>query len=163
MQGALLSPEGWKKATPLFERAIQYPDNSKITIMWTPRVIGEDWIKGNRAQVESKWIDYYGTIDGKLQYQRPETCDVAVVRLYDLIASNAESKTGGAKKASNVVGWKLAWQMERAATIEQVIDYLTQRRETIRDPVIKRNASRSIVSLQKLLKSVKRGRGASAC
>ncbi len=149
MEGALLSSEGWGKVVPLFEHPIPYPSDSPIRIIWTPRYIGEDWIKGKQAQVESKWIDYYGTIDAKLQFHSPEVCVLA--REYKLVQSDT------------LADWKLIWSNERAGTIEQVIAYLKQRQEAIHDPAIKRNAIRSIESLQSLLRNLKRGKSASAC
>ena len=41
MQGALLTPQGWSTASALFQRHIVYPEDGPITIVWTPRVIGQ--------------------------------------------------------------------------------------------------------------------------
>jgi hypothetical protein len=149
MQGALLSRDGWGKAVPLFENPKPYPASSPIRIMWTPRYIGENWARGNRAQVESKWIDYYGFVDAKLQYHAPEPCVLAWE--YDLV------------RTDTLADWKLVWINERAGTIEQVIAYLKQRQEATPDSLIKRHANRSIEALQNFLNNFKRGRGASAC
>jgi hypothetical protein len=149
MEGALLSRSGWEKAVPLFDNPVPYPVNSPIRIMWTPRYIGEDWVRGNRAEVESKWIDYYGLVDAKLQYHPPKPCVLALG--YELARTDTFSD------------WKLTWSNERAGTIEQVIAYLKQRLEATHDSAIRRNANSSIESLEGLLKKLKRGRGASAC
>jgi hypothetical protein len=160
----LLSPEGWKKVAPLLDQSIAYPADSIIRILWTPRFIGEDWIKGNRAQVESKWIDYYGSLDSKLQYHPGDVCTLVIQ--YDLVFTNTYIKVGANGLQEEVKGateWKLRWPNERSGTIEQVIAYLEKRRESTRDSIMRRNASRSISSLQNLLRRRGRGRGASAC
>ena len=149
MEGALLSRGGWEKAVPLFDNPVPYPVNSPIRIMWTPRYIGEHWVSGNRAEVESKWIDYYGLVDGKLQYHPPEPCVLALG--YRLARTDTLSD------------WKLIWSNERAGTVEQVIAYLKQRREATLDSAVRRNANRSIESLEKLLRTLKRGRRTSSC
>ena len=39
--------------------------------MSTGGAVGEDWVKGDLAQVETKWMDDLGAIDSSLRYQPP--------------------------------------------------------------------------------------------
>jgi len=115
--------------------------------------------------VESKWIELYGSVDAKLRYH-PEDFDRPGVTIYDLTLTDTRNEGAPNRTATQVQGameWKLAGPNKRAATIEQVISYLNQQRERTHDLAIKQNATRSITSLQDLLKKLKRGRGASAC
>jgi hypothetical protein len=165
MQGALLTPQGWNTASALFQHHFVYPEDGPITIVWTPRVIGEDWVKGNRAQVESKWVELYGSVDAKLRYH-PQDFDCPAITIYDLTLTDTRNEGDPNRTATQVQGameWKVAGPNKRAATIEQAISYLNQQRERTHDLVIKQNAIRSITSLQDLLKKLKRGRGSSAC
>ena len=161
-QGELLSPQGWKKASRLLQRPIPYPDTGPIRIVWTPRLIGEDWVKDNRAQVESKWTEEYGSIDSKLNYH-PENFHGLAMNLYELVFIDTRNELDASETATHVREWRIVGPTMRAATIEQVISYLKQRREQTDDLVTKQNATKSITSLQNLLKRLKRGRGACAC
>jgi hypothetical protein len=47
--------------------------------MGTGGAVGEDWARDGTAEVETKWTDYYGTIDSALRYKVPDT-EVATFR-----------------------------------------------------------------------------------
>jgi hypothetical protein len=119
-------------------------------------------VKENRAQVESKWIEEYGSIDSKLRYH-PDNFHGPAMNLYDLILVDTQSDLAASKTATHVMEWRIVGPNMRAATIEQVISYLKQRREQTDDSATKQNATKSITALQNLLKRLKRGRGACAC
>ena len=72
-EGYLLSPGGWVHTSRLFQRADAYPaDGEILVISAAPGVIGETQRNGERAEVETKWGDYYGTIDLQLRYKPVE-------------------------------------------------------------------------------------------
>ena len=167
MQGALLTPQGWKNASELFQQAIVYPKDSPITVVWTGRIVGEDWVKDDRAQVESKYVEIYGSIDAKLRYD-PQNSYCDAMTIYDLVLTDTASEDEGGQSNSptqmqRAREWKMAGPTRRAAPVEKVISYLIRQRDRTDDLVIKENAIRSIRSLRDTLKKLKSGRGASAC
>jgi hypothetical protein len=70
--GALLTPDGWRRAAKLFDQSNAYPQDGVIFLTSTGGALGEMWLKGDRAQVETKWTDYDGSIDSTLRYKPPE-------------------------------------------------------------------------------------------
>jgi hypothetical protein len=60
--GALLTPEGWKKAGKIFAKSNVYPAQGTIGLTSTGGILGEDWNKENHAPVETKWTDYLGSM-----------------------------------------------------------------------------------------------------
>lgn len=52
--GSLLSAAGWKRASAIFATSDPYPATSDIQIMSVGGSIGEDWVKGDHAQVDSR-------------------------------------------------------------------------------------------------------------
>ena len=87
--GSLLTPEGWERSATLFDRSNPYPPDSEIFLMSTGELLAENWVKGDRAEVGTKWNDDYGTIDSTLRY-RPAT-PVAIIPLASLPFPIAES------------------------------------------------------------------------
>lgn len=166
MQGALLTPWGWNTASELFQRAVVYPEGGVIQVVSTSRDIGEDWVKGDRAQVESKWVELYGSVDAKLSYH-PQNSYCSALKIYDLLAltdtRDGSQQARTAIRSAKAWEWKMAGPTERAAPIERVIFYLSQQRERTDDLTRKENATKSITSLREILKKLKRSRVASAC
>jgi hypothetical protein len=71
-QGSLLTPDGWSRASILFDRSDAYPAEGEIQLISRPGIIGETQRSGDRAEVWTKWGDYYGTIDSQLRYKPAE-------------------------------------------------------------------------------------------
>jgi hypothetical protein len=128
MQGALLTPQGWKNASELFQRAIVYLKDSPITVLWTGRIIGEDWVKDDGAQVESKYVEIYGSIDAKLRYDQQNSDCAAMTIYYVALTDTALEDEGGQSNSATQRAreWKMAGPTRRAAPIEKVISYLIQ-------------------------------------
>jgi hypothetical protein len=78
--GAFLTPEGWQTAGKLFDRSNAFPREGDISLMATGGSLGENWVKDNRAEVETKWTDYLAKIDPTLRYKPPE---VRLMTIYD--------------------------------------------------------------------------------
>ena len=161
--GSLLSSEGWERSAKLFDRPDPYPPDSEISLMSTGELVGEDWVKGDRAEVGTKWNDAYGTIDATLRYRQPSPNGILpMAQSYSLvlIRNGLEIENGGEAIGAKGSGeWKIEGpQRTRAATPEEAIIYLTRKREESSDPVLRKNAARAINSLKRAI----RGRGA-AC
>jgi hypothetical protein len=67
--GAFLTPEGWKKASRIFGRSNPYPKDGEVLLTSQAGLIGENWVRGDRAEVARKWADFRGSIDSSLRYK----------------------------------------------------------------------------------------------
>jgi len=153
--GAFLTPEGWKKAGTLYEQSTAYPPNGEIFLMGTGGNLGEDWVKDNEAQVETKWTDYYGTIDSALRFKPPEHY-VMTVYMFRLVYTNKHRDIGGngepLRELTGPWEWKLADpQTKRVTTTARAIEYLSLMRDKTDDPLIKKNADKSIAALKRTM------------
>jgi len=153
--GALLSPEGWKRASRLFERSDPYPRNGAIQIVSTGGSVGENWMRGDEAEVGTKWNDFYGTIGADLRY-KPPAYDGSIMmgQIFPMVRTHSESGTHGRNKATDTIvaaGWKIkATQRVRFATNSVAIKYLEDMRDHSQDPVIRENARKTIAALKRL-------------
>jgi hypothetical protein len=153
--GSLLTPEGWKRASKLFDTSNAYPSDSEIWVVSTGGLVGEDWVKGDRAQVETKWNDTFGTIDSSLRLKPPgPRGSIMMGEIFSLVFIHQPSVTKGTGEApeSAVLGeWKIEgpWRM-RTATIPVAIRYVTEMRDQSSDPAIRRNADKTIAALKLL-------------
>ena len=64
---AFLTPEGWKKTSRIFGRSNPYPKDGEVLLTSQAGLIGENWVRGDRAEVERKWTDFRGSIDSDLR------------------------------------------------------------------------------------------------
>jgi hypothetical protein len=157
-RGALLTPTGWKAASRFFYESQAFPHNGTIflTSSATAAMIGEMWVKGDRADVQTKWTDYFGSIDSSLRY-KPESRPAAVVMtVYDfhMIYTNKHRDMAASGAVTETTGpweWKLEEpQKVRWTTVARALEYLTRARDTSDDPVIRENAEKTIAALKHL-------------
>jgi hypothetical protein len=153
--GDLLTPAGWKRASQLFEKSNPYPPSGEIYVVSTGGAVGEDWVKGDRAQVETKWDDNYGTIDSALRYKPPSPSGrIAMGQIFPLILTHAQpggSGNGAPPTTSLTAEWKFEGDLRiRSTTIPAAIKYVKQMRDRSTDPVIRKNAARTIAALKRL-------------
>jgi hypothetical protein len=150
--GSLLTPEGWKRASKLFDRSDAYPRNGEIWVVSTGGLVGEDWVKGDRAQVETKWNDSFGTIDSSLRLKPPgPRGSIMMGEIFSLVFIHHPSGTKGTGEVPEpaVLGeWKIEGPRMRTATIPVAIRYVTEMRDKSNDPVIRRNADKTIAALK---------------
>jgi len=149
-EGALLSPEGWKRASKLFVRSDPYPVNGEIQIVSTGGLIGEDWAKEDRAQVETKWNDAFGTIDSALRFKAAyEGGSIGMIQTFNLVHQLGVAENNFKANAHPGAGWKIEETLKaRSATIPAAIKYLERMRDQSTDPILRNNASRTIHILQ---------------
>jgi 4-amino-4-deoxy-L-arabinose transferase-like glycosyltransferase len=163
--GAFLTPEGWKKAGKLYEQSKAFPPDGKILLMATGGNLGEDWVKGNEALVETKWTDDMGTIDSTLRFQPPNQYVTMTSYVFRLVYSNKHRDIGrNGETVRELTGpweWKLAEpQTYRVATPVRAIEYLALMRDKTDSPLIKQNAGKTIAALKRTMNGCGR---ASAC
>ena len=164
--GALLTPEGWKKTSGIFGRSNPYPENGEVQLTSQAGLIGEVWVRGDRAEVERKWTDFSGSIDSDLRYKPAVPTIDVVPAIYDYSLEftnrHVEIEEGGStSEVMGPWGWKIEGpQSERWATVEKAIIYVRKMRDKSDDPAIKKNANKTIA----ILKRLKAGCGSgSAC
>ena len=166
--GEFLTPEGWKMAGKLYDRSDVFPRRGEISLMSTGGSLAENWLKGNQAEVETAWTDYYGTIDSALRY-RPPKQDVSVTipaYIFRLVYTNKHRDIGtNGESVRELTGpweWKIEEpRMARWTTVNRAIEYVARMRDKTDDPIIKRNADRTIATLKRI--SRKACGNASAC
>jgi len=152
--GSLLTPEGWKRASKLFDRSDAYPPNGEIWVVSTGGLVGEDWVKGDRAQVETKWDDSFGTIDSSLRLKPPDPSgSIMMAEIFSLVFVHQPSKTKGsgeAPEAASLGQWKIEGPRNvRTVAVSAAIRYVTEMRDKSNDPVVRRNADKTIAALER--------------
>jgi hypothetical protein len=152
-EGFLLTPEGWKHASRLWDSSDPYPKDGEIVVRSAGGSIGEDWVKGNRAQVETKWNDLYGRIDSALRYkpEGPNGEGIAMVQEFPLVCVTQPSLKDEPGSGGCAGEWKIAGpQQSRVATIPVAIRYVSEMRDKSTDPINRKNANRTIAILKRL-------------
>lgn len=152
--GALLSPEGWERASKLFKRPKPYPADSEILLITAPGIIGRDVADSDRARVGTKWGDSCGTIDSHLRYKpnpHPlEGCIMTEETFSLVFVHNPRFNVNGVQ-SSDVGEWKIEEAPQtRAADIPAAIRYLEKMRDQTIDPALRKNAVISIEALKHL-------------
>jgi hypothetical protein len=164
--GSFLTPEGWQRASKLYEQTSAFPSYGEIYLMTTGGSLGEMWMNGDRAEVQTKWTDYFGTIDSALRYDPPKGPPPAMTSfVFRLVYTNKHRDIGkNGEVLKEIIGpWR--WKIEqpeasRWTTVERALEYLTMMREKTDDPAIQRNADKTIAALKRLTRSCG---NASAC
>jgi hypothetical protein len=151
--GALLSPEGWERASRLFERPKPYPTDSEILLISVPGIIGRDMADGDRARVGTKWGDSCGTIDSQLRYKPislGEGC-IMTEEIFSLVfVHNPRAMVNGVQ-SGDIGEWKIEEAPQtRAADIPAAIKYVERMRDQSKDLVIRSNANKTIATLKRL-------------
>jgi hypothetical protein len=158
-KGAFLTPEGWKSACKLFAQSQEFPARGEISLMSVGGSLGENWLKDNRAEVETKWTDYFGTIDATLRFHSPKRPPQFVTPtmsafVFRLVYTNKQREIGAKgetiKEVTGPWEWKIEGPMVRWTTLEQAIKYVSLMRDKTDDPVIKKNAEKTIATLKRL-------------
>ncbi|MGA9964280.1 MAG: hypothetical protein WBQ10_03665 [Terriglobales bacterium] len=154
--GALLTPEGWKKTSRIFGCSNPYPKGGEVLLTSQAGLIGENWVRGDRAEVEWKGTDFRGSIDSDLRYKPAlHSSDVIPAILdYSLVFTNKHidiEEGGSTKEVLGTWEWKIEGpQSERWATVERAIIYVREMRDKSDDPAIKKNANKTIAILKRL-------------
>lgn len=155
LRGALVSPEGWKLASSFFVKPEPYPQNSEIHVEWAgTSVLGEEWNNGSRAQVNTKWNDFYGTIDSNLHFEPIDRnfTTMPMAESFTLVFV-PQPADGLNKRKPSVMGqgtWKIDSPLNtRIASISFAIKYLEKMRHESSDPTLRNNAEKSIDTLKR--------------
>jgi hypothetical protein len=150
--GSLLTPDGWARASKLFERSDAYPADGEILLISAPAIIGETERNGDRAKVQTKWGDYFGKIDSLLRYN-PSSARGAILFGSDSFSLVLVHRRPGATGDSG--SWLVEGPLRtRSADIPHAIRYVERMRDRSNDPMIRRNADKTITALTPLIAPV---------
>jgi hypothetical protein len=165
LNGALLTPNGWKEAGKLFEKSNSYPRHGDI-VLETVAVLGETSRTANSAEVETKWTDEMGTVDSRFRYKsaatpgRPEA--TMTVFLYKLVYTNKHQELGAngevLRETTGDWEWKIAGpQTDRVTTTQRAMAYLIVLRDKSQDAALTQRLNKTIAKLAQL------SRGCAVC
>ena len=158
--GALLTPDGWRRAARMFERESARPDEQVIFVVTRfPLGNGPMDVSGDRAVAYQKWVDDVGTIDSKFRYHSPpkEEREVeGVIRVVRLVRTAKHWELAVDNRVEEING-PIQWRIEgaltaRTASRAAAIRYLTGKYEKSTDPALKANAEKTIAILKGLPK-----------
>lgn len=149
--GALLTSQGWKKTAVLFTGSTKFPSNGTIFLMTTDGTIGEMWMRGDEAEVQTKWTDDMGSIDSALRYHRPADPEVTMTSyVFRLRLMNEEAETTS-RQGPGTRQWKIEEPLStRWSTVEKAIAYVSKRRDETNDSEVKQHAEKTIAILNSL-------------
>jgi hypothetical protein len=153
--GAFLTPQGWKMAGALFAQWGPFPRASEIALTTVGGSVGETRVSDDQAQVETKWTDALGTIDSTLRFKPPEIRSDMTSYVFRLVYTNKHRDIGAngetIREATGPWEWKIDGpDVVRWATVDRAIEYVAQMRDTSGDPIIRKNADKTIVALKRL-------------
>jgi len=155
--GAFLTPQGWRMAGELFAQWGPYPRDNTIALMTVGGSLGETWVRGDQAQVETKWTDDVGTIDSALRFKPPhdEIRSDMTSFVFHLVYTNKHRDIGAngetIREATGPWEWKIDEPLAiRWATVDRAIEYVEQRGNKSNDPSIRTNAASTIAALKRL-------------
>jgi len=153
--GALLTPEGWKKAGTLFVRPSLAPQDTTIWVVSKSSSVSEYRRGTNQAEVHEWGIDQLGKIDGSLGYTPPPKRTDWQMHVYRLVLTNKYWEPGEQGQPAREVTGSLEWRIEgdqglRWATIDAAIPYVIMMRDKTSDPAIKKNADNTLARLRSI-------------
>jgi len=156
--GALLTPDGWKAASGLFYESNAYPTKGTIELksLASLAMIGEVWVKGDRAEVQTKWTNDFGSIDSSLRYKPHSSSPPVVMTAFQflMIYTNKHREiapNGAVAETTGPWQWKIEGpQTNRWTTVARAVEYVAQVREGSDDPVLRGNAEKTIGALRRL-------------
>jgi hypothetical protein len=169
-EGTLLTPDGWDRAAALFYRPGPPPSVLGHTIPLPPK--GEIYVFDDGFGVEREpvkrtatfdavdflvWAKPVGRIDSKLRYSRPTEAEMRSYKpayLFHLVLTNKYWKLGpDGKLLEETTGppeWRISPQLSLWTTVNPAILYVRKMRDKTTDPVIKKNADKTLAILKKL-------------
>ncbi len=115
-------------------------------------------VNGDHAVAYQKWVDDIGSVDSVFRYHPPpkENLQVeGIIRIFRLVLTGKHWEFASDGKSEKEINEPVAWRMEgalnaRLASREAAIRFLTEKRDEIADPVVRKNADRTLVILNGL-------------
>lgn len=157
--GALLTPEGWKRAAALFVHPNPAPRESRIIVTTKfPLGRGPISIDGDKTEAWEKWVDDLGAIDTALRYEPPPRSKIELegeIRIYKLVLTDKHWKIGEDGRSLQEVTGPREWKIENSLTVrsasrEAAILYVKRMRDEASDPTIIANAEKTLAILHRL-------------
>jgi hypothetical protein len=155
--GAFLTPEGWKMAGKLFASSSSFPRDGVISLMGTGASLGENWVRDDKAVVETNWTDYLGTIDSGLQFRPLDGPPTMTTFVFHLVYTNKHREIGTNRETIRESNGPWEWRIEepqtvRWATVSRAIECVALMRDKTDNPLVSKNADKTIATLKRMAK-----------
>jgi hypothetical protein len=158
--GTLMTPDGLSKASLLFTSAKPPVINDHITVVNVQGLDGEEPLKRS-ARPDA--LDFlvaaipHGTVDAKLRYSPPPDDKYHSFEseyIFHIILTDKYWRLGPNGSAPTLVTGTKQWRIDmpywRWTDVRGAIRYVTQMRDKTNNPVIKKNADKTLAILAKL-------------
>jgi hypothetical protein len=153
-EGALLTPDGWRKAEEITYEGSDFSEREAILLMLGPLGnMGRKRVKEDEVEVEIFGGNDAGSIDSAFRY-RPPKPPYALLTSYGFHLqftdkhteiSNDEKKT---QEVSGAKQWKVQGPLKRWATVEKAIAYMIEKSRQSNDAETKKNIEKTIATLK---------------
>ncbi len=148
-----LTPEGWLRGDGFFSQPVPPPRKISIGLMSKDYSVEDLDVKGKHASVF--WgYEYLGRINSELRYTEPNPRTLKYQGIYHLTLTNVywELQPDG-KTLKEVTTTTPEWRIDDPVTLiflipETAVQYVLQIRDKTTDPVIKKNADKTISKLK---------------
>jgi hypothetical protein len=140
--GLLLTDDGWHEASKLFLHPSPAPADS-IVVVSDKGSLDESWIRGGHAEETAGGYDLLGRIDSTFRLvPAPKSKFYKSAIVYRLVLTDSGGKGEKQWKIENAQG--LRW-----TTVTGALQYLTQKRNTTTDPIMRKHADETLSVLRK--------------
>jgi hypothetical protein len=157
MNGELLSPSGWNRASGFFTHPGPASENKGFMVM------GNDWAVftrtlGNDIKIAVGYSDA-GTIDTALRYRPPKPSEFFKTEIWYSVVPVSAHEAGDRPEletAGNDTPVSSGWQIDGPppkfpempwTTVNTAVRYVLEMRGKTTDPVVKKNADRTLAEL----------------
>lgn len=153
IDGGRLTPDGWSRGNDFFVRPIPMSGVGKITVIDRNSSVWDPVMDGKKCRV-TIGISSLGRLGPKLQYFPPDSRFVKEGAEYRLVLTETHSQLGTDGKTSKEIAGPLRWRIEGPGspifiTLDTAIRYLSEKGEHSPDPVIRKNAEKTLAALRK--------------
>jgi hypothetical protein len=158
-EGELLTSDGWNRASRFFAHHDPFPENGAVRIVSNSWGIEHSSVHNGSAEVVLEYWEA-GTVDATLRYTPPTKTEfyknaivyhlVLAPTHWTMFKSDGKGITGKEEKTGPD-----EWQIQEPAgpswtTVNTAVRYVLERREKSKDPVIRKNAEKTLSRLLKL-------------
>jgi hypothetical protein len=158
--GKRLMPGGWRETASFFVRPSPPPREKVIHVVWHDSVAENSRGRtAHRAEVYAAFVNL-GRLDSSLRFvQAPErTVDGSLIGVtmekFVVVLTDKYWEVGADGRLKEAAGAE-EWRIQESPpdlyiTVEAAIRYVTQEREQAKDPVVKKNANRTLAALKRV-------------
>jgi len=152
IDGGRLTPQGWNRAEQFFVRPTPMPMKKVISVVYKGSVISDPIVHGTRAEVTVD-IQPQGRINSELLFIPSESYKSGLLVRLTLTDKHREQDSHS-RLGKETIGAP-EWRIEGAGnmlwiSVDTAIRYVTEMRAKTSNPLIKKNADRTLAKLKSL-------------